>query len=72
MTTFLEFFVSLARDNVDEAKVTCKKAEQEIGTLTQKLEENVTIGSSDFREMREGMELFVNSLEVSFNVSVTS
>lgn len=72
MTTFLEFFVSLAKDNADEAKVKCKNAEQEIGTLTQNLEENVTIGSSDFREMRKGMELFVNTLEASVNVSVTS
>ncbi|CAG9767813.1 unnamed protein product [Ceutorhynchus assimilis] len=61
---FMDFFLALAADNEQEADSTCKNAELELESLTQRLEKIVMTAASDFREKRKAMELFVNSLEV--------
>ncbi|ERL95051.1 hypothetical protein D910_12321 [Dendroctonus ponderosae] len=59
----LDFQLSLAIDELPQAEISCKSAQQQIEVLAQQLE-SVLTDSVDYRKRRKGLEMFVNNLEL--------
>ncbi|XP_066144404.1 phagocyte signaling-impaired protein [Euwallacea fornicatus] len=66
LTSILEFFVELCKNNLEEAEIKFNAAEKEIGSLVNKLETKLLIGVElpYFQPKKKEFELFVNTLEV--------